>query len=279
MVGLTWHDAGHDNWCSVAKTQDQFYLRVNHPAFIFFDDFEEAAEYNAKLLYSTFNDRPLYLSLSGGLDSELVARTFVRCRIPFTPIILKIDDINYAESWYAEYWCRQNNITPIRLNLTVDEYYTNILRKYTKELHNTHILGIAISLYIADYVSALGGYFVNGTGDINYNFEEKKFYCEMVDFPTDVYRPGQHPSSFFMYTPEVALSYIYQFDPSVEEQENKLSFYKPILIRPKLDYLQSLYTCSQKIIDVVKARNQAIPVSNPHWYGTKENVINALRPK
>ena len=86
----------------------------------------------AQLLYQEWGDRPLYIALSGGVDSELTARIFVKNNIPFTPVIVKIDGLNNIETWYAEYWCHINNITPIILNYSIKEIIDHTARLSAK---------------------------------------------------------------------------------------------------------------------------------------------------
>jgi hypothetical protein len=269
----TWYPAGHNNWCSVNLTPECFAFKVNNPVAADLD-FYSACDYTAKKLYSDFSNRQLYLSLSGGLDSELVADTFIRNQIPFIPVIVKIGHINIAESWYAEYWCNKNNVKPIVINLTTKDY-EEILKKYlVSTLRHTHQIGCIGNFYVADFVQALGGYCVTGVGDINQDNDQ--FYINTVDFSLNIFKPNQHPTGFFMYTPEIALAYILQFDPLQDEQYNKLSFYN-ISPRPKIDWTFEVIHMSERISTMLKTWMKKVPKSQPHWFGNKQNVINILK--
>ena len=100
---------GHNHWCSVWQGNDGFHLEFNKHASTLYKDFDQAAKYTAKLLAADWNDKPLYLSMSGGSDSELMARIFLECEIPFTPVLLKLGTANQYEVWFAEHWCKQNS--------------------------------------------------------------------------------------------------------------------------------------------------------------------------
>jgi hypothetical protein len=76
--------------------------------------FDQVCDQTAQEIYNQHKN--LYVALSGGCDSENVANTFYRNKIPFTPIILIYDNVNHQdqmlESWYAIQWCKKHNIEP-----------------------------------------------------------------------------------------------------------------------------------------------------------------------
>jgi hypothetical protein len=273
MSADTWYPAGHNDWCSVNLTPEQFSFRVNKPVSQELD-FQSACDYTAKKLYLDWNDRSLYISLSGGLDSELVADTFVRNQIPFVPVIVKIGDLNSIESWYAEYWCYKNKITPIVKNLTITDYEEVVKKYLLSPLRHTRQLGIICNFYAADFVQDLGGYLLTGVGDINQ--EHDLFYCNTVDFSFDIFLPGQHPTGFFMYTPELVLSYINQFDSTVNEQYNKLKFYN-VLPRPKDDWTKKVLNSSDRMHTLYRIWSTNVLDAQPYWFGNKQDVINILK--
>lgn len=269
----SWVSAGFNDWCSVRLTPEKFEFQVNAKASKNFENFQDACDFTAKLMHQQFNDRPLYLALSGGLDSEVVANTFVRNNIPFTPLIFNLGTVNGFESWYAEYWCQQHHIEPLRLSISPDEYET-VVKKYLKVIKNTHQTGIVAYLYLADYVRDLGGYYISGVGDINQ--DGNRFYTNIVDFSLDVWRPGQHPTGFFMYTPELALSYIKKFDYSVDEQYNKLSFYQ-VAPRPKFNWFEVLADQQFRVNQLIEFYYKHTPSSEPHWFESQQQIIELLK--
>ena len=268
----TWYPAGHQGWCSVNLTPERFAFQVNNPATKELD-FQSACDIAAQMLYQEWGSRPLYLSLSGGLDSEVIADTFVRNHISFIPVILQVGNLNAAESWYAEYWCYQHNITPLIKTVTIAEY-EDILKKYLLVIRNTHQTGIVANLYLADEIKALGGSYVNGVGDINQDHDQ--FYCNIVDFALDVFRPSQHPTGFFMYTAELALAYIKMFDSTVNEQYNKLRFYN-VAARPKIAWVEHVFFGSKRLRHLLDFWYAHAPNSQSHQFGNKQDVINVLK--
>jgi hypothetical protein len=215
--------------------------------------------------------------LSGGLDSECVASTFHRLNIPFTPLIVDLGEINHYERWYAEYWCYKNKVTPHILKLEPEDIKKRIFSRYLKEIPlHTHQYNPLICLFIADYVTELGGCVVTGLADANWDLERQEFFCDYVDFPLDIHRNQQHPTGFFAYTPEIILSYVYQFDITLDEQYNKIDIYGAIP-RVKYNYLPDVIN-HESIATAMNARMKKIKDPMCHWYGSKDDIINMLSP-
>ena len=276
---MTWLQGGYNDWFSISVSESKFQLRFNRRASLLYQNFDDAATDAAQLLYKEWGDRPLYLALSGGIDSEFVARILVENNIPFTPIILKIESINDQESWYAEYWCHCNSIKPIILNYTIDDYanQTVVLFRKLQQIKNFNMTS---TLLIYEHAHQLGGHAIFCGGDINLDPDTKKFYCRSLDFPSNLVDVGRHPTSFFMYTPELALSYINQFDITQSEQYNKLSFYR-VAPRPKIDYIPlipqgQIQKNKSKLFYIFKIKKQDFDAC--YWYGTKEQIVQNLQP-
>lgn len=269
-----WCPAGHDNWCSVNLTPAQFAFRVNYTTNRELD-FESACDFNAQTLQKDWNDRPWYLGLSGGVDSELIADVLTRNCIPFVPFILKIQGVNDLESWYAEHWCWRNQIEPMIYNMTVNEFEQECL-PILRKIHHTHQTGIIIPLWMADHVSSCGGYLITGVGEINWDLSQQCFYSNTVDYALNLFGNNSHPSGFFSYTPELALSYIKQFDTAINEQYNKVNFYN-VPARPKFNWTSELGKISNTSNLVISAFNKKFNNSNRHNWGSKQDVIDALK--
>jgi hypothetical protein len=274
---MTWIPGGYNNWFSISLDDSSFQLKFNRRATTLYQDFEAAADHAVNLLYQQWNDRPLYLAMSGGMDSEFVANALYRNQIPFQPVILHIDDRNQTESWYAHYWCKQHNVQPIVLTRTMPQILEALAKFFPKlmeikQVHQTPML------VIYDWVTQQDGYCIYGGGDIN--LSEKKFYCNSLDFISSIIYQDRHPTSFFMYTAELALCYISKFDIDLDEQYNKLSFYN-VMPRPKIEYLAPMIantdyqTQLEKLYYVCKFTDTFDPY---YWYGTKQQIMDELQP-
>lgn len=273
---IKWHSAGRNNWLSVAKPDERFLVEFNQKANTLYTNFEEAAFYNAQCIYEDWKHKDLYVSLSGGLDSELVANSFYNQGIPFTPLIIDLGELNYLERWYAEYWCNTKNIKPLIITVSADEMFKNIFVPYMKFMpKHSQYYATLITLFAADYVDTLFGAYVTGLSDPNWDLDRKEFFCDYIDFPLDIHRAGKHPTGFFSYTPEVMLSYSYQFDTTLDEQYNKINFYK-VPPRVKYNYAYELGNYIPKLANIIALREKSMNTPVPHWYGSKSEFIELL---
>ena len=135
-------------------------------------------------------------------------------------------------------------------------------------------------MIIYNYIETQGGHCIYCAGDINLDSDRKEFFHYHYDFISTIVDAGKHPASFFMYTPELALSYINQFDPAQHEQHNKLGFYQ-VEPRSKIDYVSLIpQEQNKKIMDnlfyIFKIQKQEFDAC--FWYGTKEQIIQNLQP-
>lgn len=278
---MTWMPAGYKDWFSVKVTEDDFQLKFNRRAHTLYQNFDEAADEAAKLLHSEWFDKPLFLALSGGVDSECVAETLRRNKILFTPIIVKITGVNDLETWYAEYWCYKNCITPVVLTYTPVEFAEQTV-KFFPNLLQVKCHNLTAILIVYEYAKNNNGYGLYSGGDINFDLDRKEFFCASLDFISNLVDAGKNPTSFFMYTPELALSYVNQFVVFRDEQYNKLAFYN-VSPRPKIQYLRNLWRNSD-YHNYVKQFFPDIDLSPEwrskykFWYGTKEQIVQDLQP-
>lgn len=275
---MTWYTGGHNNWLSMSNDGERFELKFNQPSVMSVSSFAEEAGKAALLMQEQWGNKPLYLALSGGIDSEFVAETLFNNNVPFIPVILKIEDLNKIESWYAEYWCYQHNITPVVLNYRLEQYEQELIKFFPRLVKLKNYTQAPI-LIIYDYVHRAGGHCIYAGGDINLSPARKEFYCNSLDFISNLIDVGNHPTSFFMYTPELALSYITSFNVELSEQYNKLALYK-VPQRPKIDYANVLHEHPYLHTVRDKLHYMFAVDQNPHdanhWYGTKEQIIKDL---
>ncbi len=275
---MTWLPGGYRDWFSISVDEPSFQLKFNRRATKLYENFAHAADNAAQLLCAEWGHKPLYVALSGGIDSELTAGTLLRNKIPFTPVILKVGNLNSIETRYAELWCEKNKITPVVLEYSLEEFAKEMIR-FVPKLQQIKNFYQTPALLIYEYAQQHGGSCVYSGGDINLDWDRKEFYCCSLDFISTIVEPGKHPTSFFMYTPEIALSYINQFDIDKDEQYNKIKFYQ-VLPRPKIDYVQAMMNTKllQDVVDRTFYIFKLTKYNQKYWYGTKEQIIKNLQP-
>ena len=271
-----WVKAGHRDWSEIRLANNQLDFKLNRPAQQQFDNFQDACDFNAQRLHEDWNDRPLYLALTGGMDSECSATTLVRNRIPFTPFILEVDELNAYEVWYAKYWCWKNSITPIVERITQDQI-VDIYKENINVVRQTNQYGAVTVVHILDRVKAMGGYCITSAGDLYMHDTEKYFYTNAIDYPSNVFRTDEHPTAFFTYTPEIVLSYVLQFNLELDWQYNKCQFYG-CAHRPKADYIRPI-RYNDRMEKMIRLFRGKTPGTQPFVFGTKQQTIDFLLGK
>jgi len=224
----------------------------------------------------------LYLSLSGGCDSEFIANVFVRNNIKFTPLILVIKEFPEIESWYARRWCAQNKIEPIVLELA-PQTLDDILLKYSKIIKPRMTMGL-FPAYIAEYVSSLGGHLVTGN-QLEYFPDQEQlsgYDSELGDYQGFIFSecdayietvfPDQHPWAFYYWNPDIVASFVDCYDPSITLQENKSKIYN-VAIRPKCHFPGIINCINNKFL--LNSRKY-FGTSDLVCLGNKNELLNKL---
>jgi hypothetical protein len=152
--------------------------------------------------------RPIYVAMSGGLDSELVARTMLKEKIPFTPIIAQFENnYNKDDILYAFDFCRKNGLEPHVLKV-------DILALFKDSINTPYVLANCASvlyMQIMRHVDRLGGMTVMGAGEHRYQNVNGKIVLpipyERIGTMNFIQAEGvQAAFPFYGYTPELMLS-------------------------------------------------------------------------
>lgn len=220
-------------------------------------DFDLACDIAASEIYDTHKN--LYLALSGGSDSEYVADCLFRNGIPFTPIILnynlaKTSDQQY-ELWYAKYWCKKNNVTPLVVDF--NDYAQSSDEKEKFKFVKPRLLGGLPTIgFLTNLVKELGGKLITGYQLEYYPDHEQMTYLEPQlgsyngfvmeesDYYLETLEPNQHPWAFYYWSPEVMAGFVSLWDTRLTMQENKSAIYQTSP-RPKFPYPKGFFTDEQ----------------------------------
>jgi len=85
-------------------------------------------EYGKELIQNAIEindlkDGKLYALYSGGIDSEMLLEVFLSQKIDITPVIIKLSpNYNDYDLKYAYQFCKNKNITPLMLDINIDEF-------------------------------------------------------------------------------------------------------------------------------------------------------------
>lgn len=159
----------------------------------------------------------IYVCMSGGIDSEVIARSFLAADIPFTAIILRhTQNTNEHDIAYAFDWCQKNNVELEIVPFDVVKFFVADIPAYIKRGYdagmNTYLS--YMYMHIAELVNAREGVAVMGSGETLFKSDGEVVSLEfrmwwynncrhMVDNPNMMYFPW-----FFKTTPEMVAAYL-----------------------------------------------------------------------
>lgn len=241
------------------------------------------------------NYKNLYVSMSGGIDSESVAKAFYENNIPFKPIIFEVSDLLELDTWWAYKWCKERNIEPVVITAPLDEWMKRII-SVSKRYCGRFGQGNATMEYLYDYVIANNGNLVTGGGFIEYFPDENidymyKRYQDSALHDSDgnmkqgyiFHEPDiiqaigypEMPFNFLSWTPEIVLSYIYHRDMTLDSAANKAKI-MGCLPRPKNMGAPGVFFRERYLMRKWLAIRNNIGNSECAFLGSKEEIMNIL---
>jgi len=254
--------------------------------------FDRACRNVAQELFELYKHQRIYVAMSGGCDSETVADSFYREKIPFTPIINEFYyaglETSYADTWWANRWCKERNIVPYINKINLRDF-KDIVLPIAEKIKARKLFSIQ-NILLADIAKANDGVLINGQAFIEYYPEPTLDYLKDIlhdpafknnksgwllhedDFYIDMHDPGYHPYNFLSWTPEIALSYIKCRDMQSNSEDNKFKIMKcdP---RPKLAAPEIVWTF---LGDAQKELKNKYGTSEVFFLGEHEQIINKL---
>jgi len=150
-------------------------------------------------------DLPIYVLMSGGYDSTIVAESFRLAKIPFTGVICRLTDgVNEFDICKAIIYCEQHGIKHHIIELDVFKFWENNLFEYSTPVQ-ARSPQISVQNWLVDQVD---GFTVRGEGTIAmiseppniFVFEKEQFHCGEKWL---IYRDRPGVSEFFKYTKEL----------------------------------------------------------------------------
>lgn len=251
-----------------------------------------AAENVARDIASLYTN--IFVAMSGGIDSEFIAKTFHRLGIPFTPLIVQIDDLNEADIWWAYKWCKDNNVTPVTISKTAAETMRRVIDISVTTCSRFGI-GLSVMSFLNEYVTSANGTLVTGAGFIEYfpdsnldymtsRYTDSKVHNDQqqiagyIMHEPDVLQsklwPNQ-PFNFLSWTPEIVLSYIAERDMTMNSEENKTRIFS-CSPRPKNIGIHGFYFAKSPLIAHWGLLRQDIGTTECEYLGTSEELMNIL---
>jgi hypothetical protein len=166
-------------------------------------DFASASRIVAEEIADLFST--IYVSMSGGMDSEYIVRLLHRLGIPFTAIAVACG--NKIEITHAYALFKELDITPVILEVDVEDhrkyYYENIYKKFNGTgWHSTQLLMATEYVYQRDALIISGNHLIGDGSDIINGVR----YASVSEW--DYYHHYSFSNAkiidFLLYTPQIA---------------------------------------------------------------------------
>lgn len=169
---------------------------------------------NTVKLIAEQTNKPLFLGLSGGVDSEIIAEYLLKNKIPFTALIVKYGDgENFHDFKFAEEFCNKYKIKTHIINLDSVYFYTKTINKYIQKGYRATRIFRYFQLYMLEVIEKMGGCLILGSGEQVYDTvnEEIGMYFEpgyTISLDWCKKNNTVHYPYFFMHNPEIYAAYM-----------------------------------------------------------------------
>jgi hypothetical protein len=162
-------------------------------------------------------NKKIFISLSGGVDSEFPASCFQKRDIDFVPIIVDLG-ANKNELWNAYKWCYENKKKPFVLNLTQNDavkVFTHISQ--TKKIP----FYCSIDILVLEYVLKQDGLLITGNENLlnkSYIFQKENFEKLSKNLTSHNYAflsetlGGESAIGFLSCTPDLLYNFLSEVD-------------------------------------------------------------------
>jgi len=158
------------------------------------------------------NDKKIFILMSGGVDSEIVVRSFIDAGIPITSIIGRYNhDLNQHDIRYAIEFCKAYGVDFEIVDIDIYEFWRTKLQNYAAKTMCVSPQ-LPVIMYISDQVD---GYTIIGSGETflvrdddgqTWSLWEKEKIASW--YRHYIVNNKEGAPGFFQYTPEIMLSYV-----------------------------------------------------------------------
>jgi hypothetical protein len=122
----------------------------------------EEIKLSAKIVAQSTN-KDIWICMSGGIDSEMVARTFKDLGIPFKALIAQFNDgLNSHDIIYSQRWCQHHNIEYKIFDFNIVDFLNNGYKIYLKQNLVSNNVFRYFSIELLKQVEELNGFGILG---------------------------------------------------------------------------------------------------------------------
>lgn len=174
--------------------------------------FKEECIRTAHYIKDQAGNKPLYVALSGGIDSEVVCRSFIEAGIPFTAFTVKFsNNLNYHDIRYVDKFCKDYNIPLETIEIDPHEFFQSGIEKYINQGYYSNRMIRYYLIFILETIQNMGGVCIGGGGETHYVSTDEglcvPFKADTIVPRTWIENNETHFLEFFRTTPEISASY------------------------------------------------------------------------
>lgn len=175
----------------------------------------------AASLIADSTDKPIIVHTSGGIDSEIVCRSFVEAKVPFQISVMKYkwktnNHHNWFDTQYAFDFAKKFNIKYHETTVDLENFVKNNYEKES-DIWKSCKLGILIQTDVIKSYKNFHNVYGGGHVELNSYFNEQKQKMDLCIYESPltvqaIYRAWENDTTvnnrFYMYTPELMLSWL-----------------------------------------------------------------------
>lgn len=110
-------------------------------------------------------NKPIYVLLSGGVDSEVLARVMLSNDIPFKVLTFKHKNgTNDYDTYYAQKFCEQHNVEMRVVSLDIQDFFDNQINNYIKQGYRATNVYHYQQLFMLEQLENIGGFGIGAEG-------------------------------------------------------------------------------------------------------------------
>lgn len=201
---------------------------------------------SAKTIVQSTN-KPIYVTMSGGIDSEQVARILMELNIDFKVLTVRHkQNTNSYDIRYAIQFCNSHNIEQVFVELDTQYFFTQGIEKYIDQGFRSTNLYHYLQLFMIEKLEDLGGFGIGGAGEQVYFTNNGETFLKINPHYTlamDFIKKNKLQHNFWLNlsSPEIYASYL------------------------KLDIVDFLLQQPEYFVDHHHASIEKIMIYHQHW--------------
>lgn len=129
------------------------------------NDWYDEVDNTVKLIAQS-TSKPIYIGFSGGIDSEVIIKSFIKNCVPFTVFIVEFENgLNEHDILWAKQYCQENNLNYKIVKLDVEKFFTKDINKYLNKGYKAIRIFRYLQLFMLETIESWGGCAVLGSGE------------------------------------------------------------------------------------------------------------------